>query len=229
MPSRPEMQTHAGVSQRPPVQRAPASSGRCMHAAKLASVLLCNTRLAAAGVSRGAAARRDGRMDAAGPAPCAAVQGTTLVVEDLFYNMLTRKKARPRALSEPLRHSSCRHAQEQVCGGATLQSSAGRAWQPRHFAVPSWRMFGCCSPHALERDDLIRASMPQRPAPHLGVPLPRQPRLSAAGRRSRRRATSTRACWTWSAATPCSRPARASPSRSRRERGLRPVAASHGV
>ncbi|KAK9820973.1 hypothetical protein WJX81_004838 [Elliptochloris bilobata] len=36
---------------------------------------------------------RDGRMDPAGPVPCAAVQGTTLVVEDLFYNMLTRKKA----------------------------------------------------------------------------------------------------------------------------------------
>ena len=35
---------------------------------------------------------RDGRMDPAGPVPCAAVQGTTLVVEDLFYNMLTRKK-----------------------------------------------------------------------------------------------------------------------------------------
>ena len=31
-------------------------------------------------------------MDPAGPVPCAAVQGTTLVVEDLFYNMLTRKK-----------------------------------------------------------------------------------------------------------------------------------------
>ena len=35
---------------------------------------------------------RDGRMDPAGPVPCAAVQGTTLVVEDLFYNMLMRKK-----------------------------------------------------------------------------------------------------------------------------------------
>lgn len=38
---------------------------------------------------------RDGRMDPAGPTPCAAVQGTTLVVEDLFYNMLTRKKVPP--------------------------------------------------------------------------------------------------------------------------------------
>jgi DNA mismatch repair ATPase MutL len=45
--------------------------------------------------------RRDGRMDAAGPAPCAAVQVTTLVVEDLFYNMLTRKKASLLAPSQP--------------------------------------------------------------------------------------------------------------------------------
>lgn len=37
---------------------------------------------------------RDGVMDPAGPKPCAAVQGTTLLVEDLFYNMNTRKQAR---------------------------------------------------------------------------------------------------------------------------------------
>ena len=35
-------------------------------------------------------------MDPAGPKPCAAVQGTTILVEDLFYNSLTRKQvARP--------------------------------------------------------------------------------------------------------------------------------------
>ena len=32
-------------------------------------------------------------MDAAGPKPCAAVPGTTILVEDLFYNSTTRKKA----------------------------------------------------------------------------------------------------------------------------------------
>lgn len=37
---------------------------------------------------------RDGVMDPGGPKPCAAVQGTTLLVEDLFYNMNTRKQAR---------------------------------------------------------------------------------------------------------------------------------------
>ena len=31
-------------------------------------------------------------MDAAGPKPCAAMRGTTILVEDLFYNSLTRKK-----------------------------------------------------------------------------------------------------------------------------------------
>lgn len=36
---------------------------------------------------------RDGEMDAAGPKPCASVQGTTLLVEDLFYNVNTRKQA----------------------------------------------------------------------------------------------------------------------------------------
>ena len=35
---------------------------------------------------------RDGVMDPAGPKPCAAVQGTTITVEDLFYNVPTRKK-----------------------------------------------------------------------------------------------------------------------------------------
>ena len=33
-------------------------------------------------------------MDPAGPKPCASVQGTTLVVEDLFYNVNTRKQVR---------------------------------------------------------------------------------------------------------------------------------------
>ena len=37
---------------------------------------------------------RDGVMDPAGPKPCAAMRGTTILVEDLFYNSLTRKKAR---------------------------------------------------------------------------------------------------------------------------------------
>ena len=35
---------------------------------------------------------RDGEMDPAGPKPCASVQGTTLLVEDLFYNVNTRKQ-----------------------------------------------------------------------------------------------------------------------------------------
>ena len=33
-------------------------------------------------------------MDPAGPKPCASVPGTTLVVEDLFYNVSTRKQVR---------------------------------------------------------------------------------------------------------------------------------------
>ena len=33
-------------------------------------------------------------MDPAGPKPCASVQGTTLLVEDLFYNVNTRKQVR---------------------------------------------------------------------------------------------------------------------------------------
>jgi len=37
---------------------------------------------------------RDGEMDAAGPKPCASVQGTTLLVEDLFYNVNTRKQVK---------------------------------------------------------------------------------------------------------------------------------------
>ncbi len=37
---------------------------------------------------------RDGVMDAAGPKPCAAVPGTTITVEDLFYNVPTRKDAK---------------------------------------------------------------------------------------------------------------------------------------
>ncbi|KAK9820739.1 hypothetical protein WJX74_008211 [Apatococcus lobatus] len=39
------------------------------------------------------ASYRDGIMDPGGPNPCAAVPGTTITVEDLFYNVLTRKKA----------------------------------------------------------------------------------------------------------------------------------------
>lgn len=35
---------------------------------------------------------RDGVMDPEGPKPCAASQGTTITVEDLFYNVPTRKK-----------------------------------------------------------------------------------------------------------------------------------------
>ena len=35
---------------------------------------------------------RDGIMDSEGPKPCAASQGTTITVEDLFYNVPTRKK-----------------------------------------------------------------------------------------------------------------------------------------
>ncbi|KAK9796301.1 hypothetical protein WJX73_009226 [Symbiochloris irregularis] len=38
-------------------------------------------------------AYRDGVMDPAGPKPCAANPGTTILVEDLFYNSSTRKKA----------------------------------------------------------------------------------------------------------------------------------------
>ena len=34
-------------------------------------------------------------MDPAGPKACAAVQGTTILVEDLFYNVPTRKKVQP--------------------------------------------------------------------------------------------------------------------------------------
>ena len=46
---------------------------------------------------------RDGEMDAAGPKPCASVQGTTLLVEDLFYNVSTRKQV----------HVSCNDQPEQ--------------------------------------------------------------------------------------------------------------------
>ena len=37
----------------------------------------------------------DGNMDSAGAKPCAALPGTTFVVENLFYNSITRKKASP--------------------------------------------------------------------------------------------------------------------------------------
>lgn len=37
-------------------------------------------------------ALQDSEMDSAGPKPVAAVQGTTISVEDLFYNVPTRRK-----------------------------------------------------------------------------------------------------------------------------------------
>ena len=49
---------------------------------------------------------RDGVMDPAGPKPCAAVHGTTILVEDLFYNVPTRKKVHPlQAQGRVLTHS----------------------------------------------------------------------------------------------------------------------------
>ena len=35
----------------------------------------------------------DGIMDAAGPKPCAGMPGTTMLVEDMFYNVPARQKA----------------------------------------------------------------------------------------------------------------------------------------
>jgi DNA mismatch repair ATPase MutL len=37
--------------------------------------------------------RSDGVMDPAGPKPCAGMPGTTMLVEDMFYNVPTRQKA----------------------------------------------------------------------------------------------------------------------------------------
>ena len=51
---------------------------------------------------------RDGQMDAAGPKPCASVQGTTLLVEDLFYNVNTRKQARLLGLQSTAILQSCK-------------------------------------------------------------------------------------------------------------------------
>lgn len=61
---------------------------------------------------------RDGIMDPAGPKPCASVQGTTLVVEDLFYNVNTRKQVSLQCFCGNLQYTSalflecllvCRH------------------------------------------------------------------------------------------------------------------------
>ena len=44
-------------------------------------------------------------MDAAGPKPCASVQGTTLLVEDLFYNVNTRKQVLFQSVTMELQHT----------------------------------------------------------------------------------------------------------------------------
>ena len=53
---------------------------------------------------------RDGVMDAAGPRPCAAVQGTTILVEDLFFNSLARKKAGAQSQGQGLAPQLCARA-----------------------------------------------------------------------------------------------------------------------
>lgn len=63
----------------------------CLQAITLNSTFRIHTQsrlLSRPPLSRG----RDGVMDPAGSKPCAAVPGTTIVVEDLFYNSTTRKK-----------------------------------------------------------------------------------------------------------------------------------------
>ena len=59
--------------------------------------MLCNDHTSSFGLALTLASmlNRDGVMDAAGPKPCAAMRGTTILVEDLFYNSLTRKKVCP--------------------------------------------------------------------------------------------------------------------------------------
>ncbi len=99
-------------------------------------------------VSRQAAVRRDGRMDAAGPAPCAAVQGTTLVVEDLFYNMLTRKKA---GLTLIL---TCSRARRQAWGPRPSLcgiSHAGMLERKMPAVPPSRALQDALSSHATSR------------------------------------------------------------------------------
>ena len=46
------------------------------------------------------ASYRDGKMDDEGAKPCAGVRGTTISVEDLFYNVVTRRKALKSASEE---------------------------------------------------------------------------------------------------------------------------------